>query len=134
MDLRILITLKIRIDLKKRMILQKAFKWTEVDSRMIWFMDGDSLRMVLRIRITLRIRIDLKIWMNWKLGLDEGWLLNWQGFILHSMIGIMDGDFLRIRIELDGFAVKIGWGIAFELTGLNSMMRMDLRIRTGWWI
>ena len=35
MVLRILITLKIRIDLKKRMILQKAFKWTEVDSRMI---------------------------------------------------------------------------------------------------
>ena len=42
MDLRILITLKIRIDLKKRMILQKAFKWTEVDLIHGWgqFKDG----------------------------------------------------------------------------------------------
>ena len=79
-----MITLKIRIDLKKRMILQKAFKWTEVDSSMIRFMDGDSSRMVLRIRTTLRIRIilririDLKTWMDLKLWLDEGWLLNLQ--------------------------------------------------------
>jgi len=32
---------------------------------------------------------------------------------------------------MDGFEVMAGWGMAFEFTGLNSLIRMDLRIRTG---
>ena len=36
--------------------------------------------------------------------------------------------------DMDELEVGAGWGMAFEFTGLNSLIRMDLRIRTGWWI
>jgi len=101
--------------------------------------------MVLRIMITLRIRIDLKRRMDLQIRLDEGRPLNGQGFILvwfeSWMVFFKDGfkdkdnikDKDRFK-DMDGFAVNIGWGMAFKLTGINSMMRMDLRMRTGWQI